>query len=273
MSINEKTCTKCGETFPATTEYFYIRKRSRDGLCSRCKKCLSDERRERTGATKRVKREVVGGKKSCSNCNLMFPATPEYFQRNSASRDGLSVQCGNCRNAKRRERRKTDSDYLEKERAMNRTYSKKSYWKSRTRRLQKLECNKKYRKNNREKINSTKRTYERKKRKGPAYRLKKNISTCVYKALKCQNKSKNGLSTFSKLPYTPEELCKNIESKFDEHMNWDNHGTYWHLHHIIFQQHLPYDSMDHPNFLKCWDLSNLIPVSIEDHKKIHSIIG
>lgn len=36
--MSEKTCTKCGETLPATTEYFYKSKYS-DGLTSQCKKC------------------------------------------------------------------------------------------------------------------------------------------------------------------------------------------------------------------------------------------
>ena len=35
-----KTCTKCGETLPATTEYFYKQKNGKYGLHSICKKCL-----------------------------------------------------------------------------------------------------------------------------------------------------------------------------------------------------------------------------------------
>jgi hypothetical protein len=58
-------------------------------------------------------------------------------------------------------------------------------------------------------------------------------------------------------------------------MNWDNHGKYcldvwddnnsntwtWQIDHIIPQSQLVYDSMAHPNFLKCWALSNLRPLS------------
>ena len=37
-----KRCTKCGEEFPATKEYFRARKLSKDGLKSECKICLKE---------------------------------------------------------------------------------------------------------------------------------------------------------------------------------------------------------------------------------------
>ena len=36
-----KICIKCGETKPATTEYFYKHKQSKDGLLGKCKICIS----------------------------------------------------------------------------------------------------------------------------------------------------------------------------------------------------------------------------------------
>jgi len=58
-------------------------------------------------------------------------------------------------------------------------------------------------------------------------------------------------------------------------MNWNNHGLYrkniwndndpstwtWQLDHIIPYSNLQYDSLDHPNFKKCWALENLRPYS------------
>jgi 5-methylcytosine-specific restriction endonuclease McrA len=37
-----KTCTKCGETLPATTEYFHKKKSGKYGLSSTCKKCRAE---------------------------------------------------------------------------------------------------------------------------------------------------------------------------------------------------------------------------------------
>ena len=39
--ISEKKCSKCGETFPATTDFFYSNKCSSDGLQYQCKQCQS----------------------------------------------------------------------------------------------------------------------------------------------------------------------------------------------------------------------------------------
>lgn len=41
-----KTCRKCGEELPATTDYFNKRKDSKDGMCGECKKCQKKYREE-----------------------------------------------------------------------------------------------------------------------------------------------------------------------------------------------------------------------------------
>jgi hypothetical protein len=102
--------------------------------------------------------------------------------------------------------------------------------------------------------------YRRKEREDPKVRLRSSIGVNVSHALKRRNATKNGGKTFSKLPYTPEQLFTHIESQFDEHMTWDNYGPYWALDHIIPQAALPYDNMDHSNFVKCWALENLQPL-------------
>lgn len=38
-----KTCTKCGETLPATTEYFHKDKKGKYGLVSKCKRCRAEQ--------------------------------------------------------------------------------------------------------------------------------------------------------------------------------------------------------------------------------------
>jgi hypothetical protein len=41
-----KICTKCGKTFPATTEFFFRNKRGRYGLRANCKECASEHPRQ-----------------------------------------------------------------------------------------------------------------------------------------------------------------------------------------------------------------------------------
>lgn len=108
----------------------------------------------------------------------------------------------------------------------------------------------------------------------PVYRLKCNTSRTIRNALKFKNFQNKGKTTLNHLPYTIEELKLHIESLWEPWMNWGNWGLYnknrktWQIDHIIAQTKLPFDSLDHPNFLKCWDLSNLQPLeTIKNIKK------
>jgi len=69
------------------------------------------------------------------------------------------------------------------------------------------------------------------------------------------------------LPYTQEQLKEHLENQFDSKMTWDNYGTYWHIDHIYPQSLLPYDSLEHPNFQKCWALENLRPLEAKANIK------
>ena len=46
MDTPTKRCTKCGQEFPATLEFFYKWKYSHDGLSSQCKTCLCERARQ-----------------------------------------------------------------------------------------------------------------------------------------------------------------------------------------------------------------------------------
>lgn len=161
------------------------------------------------------------------------------------------------------------------------------------RELHKDKCmvsSKKYKENNSEKVKlnnrmSNKRcavrirNYETaKKKKDPAFRLRKQISTCIWQALFISGVSKNG--SFTKyIPYTIQELKQHLQNQFEPWMTWDNHGMYdpttwdnldpttwtWQLDHIIPQSFLPYASMEEENFQKCWALSNLRPLSAKQN--------
>jgi len=54
-----KKCSKCGEEFPATNEYFHNDKSRTDGLCYVCRKCKSN---------KKNKNNILEGRKKCKQC-------------------------------------------------------------------------------------------------------------------------------------------------------------------------------------------------------------
>ena len=48
----------------------------------------------------------IEDKKQCSKCHKSFPKNIEYFNRNSANKDGFHSYCRECRNEKRRNENK-----------------------------------------------------------------------------------------------------------------------------------------------------------------------
>jgi hypothetical protein len=66
--------------------------------------------------------------------------------------------------------------------------------------------------------------------------------------------------------YDIDDFVEYFESKFDENMNWLNHGRgtdqyYWQIDHIVPRSKFVFTDLDDPAFTKCWSLSNLQPLS------------
>jgi hypothetical protein len=66
----------------------------------------------------------------------------------------------------------------------------------------------------------------------PFFKLKFNLRVLIRNGIN-RNFTKKSKKTSDILGCTFEEFKIYLESKFDENMNWENQGTYWHLDHII----------------------------------------
>ena len=145
--------------------------------------------------------------------------------------------------------------------------------KYRANRDKRVDASRKYRDNNKDKINSTYNKYsQNRKATDTIFRLRRNISSFVANYLKKSGGSKGG-SFFGSIGYSKEILKQHIENQFEPWMTWENWGRYdyktwkdndpatwkWQIDHIKPQSDYPYDSMDHPNFKKVWALENLRP--------------
>lgn len=183
----------------------------------------------------------------------------QYYQEN---KEWLSENNKQYRIEHVEETREYNKQYRETHKEEFVEYKKQWYEKNKERLREK---GKQYRNEHRTEINE----YWRVRRQSdPAVRLRHNVSTVIGAALKADNGSKKGQSVMKYLPYTMEELKAHIESQFNEFMTWENYGSYWHLDHIYPQCLLPYESLEHPNFQKCWALENLRPLeAIENLKK------
>jgi tRNA nucleotidyltransferase/poly(A) polymerase len=173
--------------------------------------------------------------KQCSRCKEVKPLTE--FHKDKNRKDGLRSACKSCR----KQHYETNKEKIAEQ--------KKQHYEA-----------------NKEKIAERINRYRKERRScDPVYRLRRNTSNSVHRALKSQEKQKGSL-TFEHLPYTPKELKEHIESLWEPWMDWDNYGPIsknkrtWQMDHIIPQSHLIYDSLQHPNFQKCWALSNLRPI-------------
>jgi hypothetical protein len=108
------------------------------------------------------------------------------------------------------------------------------------------------------------RDYEKnKKHNDNKYRLSVYTRTSVWTCLKERGVNKYK-STFDLLPFTLEGLMDHISNLFIEGMSWDNYGE-WHLDHIKPMSSFKFNSINDPEFIECWSLSNLQPLWSHDN--------
>lgn len=209
--IKLKICSKC--KIEKEYKYFHVCKSKNCGIRSQCKEC--------TNLNTRIKN--IDNKEQIKIRNKEYQKdNKEYFI--------------NYRNEHKEHHNEINKKYREE----NKEFIK--------------DINIKYRKNNREKVNQYARTYFKKLKdtgkfdyvkhninklerhnermqNDTLYHMKHNIRGVIKKAIsnKFYIKSKKTLNI---LGCNFEEFKKYIESKFDDKMNWNNHGTYWIYDHI-----------------------------------------
>lgn len=123
-------------------------------------------------------------------------------------------------------------------------------------RHERLDKDKEYRKNNREKVNLWRRNERNRSKENKTdvfikTRLKENIARRLRFILKGVQKSEK---TCELIGCSPEELKKNIETTFLEGMTWENYGE-WHVDHII--PCAAFDHTDENERRACWNFKNL----------------
>ncbi len=89
----------------------------------------------------------------------------------------------------------------------------------------------------------------------PQYRIKHYLRKRLRNLLRGERK--HG-SVLDYLGCSIDQFKKHLEARFDRHMSWDNHGSYWHIDHIV-----PCASFDHTNeeeLKVCWRYTNMQPM-------------
>lgn len=235
--------------------------------------------------------------KKCTQCQQEKELL--NFSKKSKSPDGLSSWCKECTKAKGKVYYNKNKDSIKK-RAENYYYShydeRKEYREEN--KEERSEYNKLYKQEHREEISEYNRVYKEEhkgkikiQRKGyrkenrvsindytrlklktdPMFKMCKTVRNRLYDFLQTKNlKKKYKFEEY--IGCTPSEFKIHIESQFQPGMTWDNHGTLWHIDHIIALANAQNEEqiyklchyknlrplVAHPNFIKgdradmCW---------------------
>lgn len=170
--------------------------------------------------------------------------------------------------ANRNEIRKKQNAYVRLNREKINTQQREYYHKNKNTQGYKEKAairSKKWAKENRDRVRELDRKYQKKRREtDPLFKIRTNISRHIRKVLRDSNGYKRN-SIWTVLPYTPDKLKSHLESQFKNGWAWDNYGIAWNIDHIIPQSKLLFDTIDHPNFIKCWGLNNLRPLDCSEN--------
>ena len=163
--------------------------------------------------------------KNCNCCKVDKDVLDFYKLKNRGN--GLSGYSANCIPCQKLKNNKHQKEYREKDE--NKEYVKN--WRQDNKEDIKLKKSIYY-KNNKEKIIEKVGLYQKERMKTDSlYKLTRGIRSLILVSFKNQftEKSKR---TQEILGCTYEEFKIYLESKFDENMNWENQGSYWHMDHI-----------------------------------------
>jgi hypothetical protein len=198
--------------------------------------------------------------KTCKKCNIEKDYTEFYKEKKS--KDGFRGSCKYCMSLYQKnidkEKRKlickksyyenldTSKNYYKlnrdkiKEKRLNRYYENKK---------KESEYSKEYSKNNRLELNEYRREYDKKRLKvDVVYKLTKSIRSLIFISIKVRGYTKNS-KTYIILGCSFEYFKLYIESKFENWMNWSNHGKYT------------------GNYNETWQLDHIIPISSAKNEK------
>jgi hypothetical protein len=250
--VEHKFCKYCEEWVPITG--FFKSSIVYDGLDNRCKKCFSNQQKEREKIDKekylRMRRECTKKWKAKN------PEMPKLWR--AKNHEKVRSYCKRWAENHPEENRKRYHDYYERNidqmRAKAKEYNQSE--RGRERKLRWIE-------NNREKYLAQVKRYNEKRASDPKYRLSHSISSGINAALQGRKK---GIHWETLVGYTLSDLAGHLERQFKKGMCWSNYGK-WHLDHRVPVAVFNFEKPEDIDFERCWALSNLQPLWSEENIK------
>lgn len=268
-NVATKTCTKCGETKPATD--FYKHRSYKDGLANYCKSCDRDLHRKRNlspqkiAALDRYESLKKSGQKECNCCHEVKPHSEFYFRTN---RNEFYSRCMVCERSHKANKWNSYSE--EKKKALSKQHyaktgdkqkenKKAAYWadpeaaseRNRINReryreailatqkawylanqdAQRIKSKAHYEANKQSYIDGNRRRTNQRVKTDPVFALSRRIRSLIYIRIYSGGYTKRSKSQ-EILGCTWPEFKQHIECQFTLGMSWDRLGEI-HLDHII----------------------------------------
>lgn len=287
-----KLCKICGIVFEIEKFRFRKDQNRYNPMCLDCENCIERVARNKKypthciscGLSKNIF-EFKDARKSkyfgfCLECKEIYKTKEEEYKRELKHIEKYGENCVSCGlKTHINDFKKTTKNigFCKECRKLKKWYDEKMYQTNPNVKLRQSnwakQNNKKPEKIKQQKIRIKKRA--EKIQNTPLLKIRKLVSGSINKKLKNIGKNKGGKSCLPHLAYSIIELKQHLEKLFEPWMNWSNHGIYnakthdinptWNIDHIIPHSEFKYDSMEHPDFQKCWALSNLRPLDAKQN--------
>jgi len=200
-----------------------------------------------------MERIALSSLKPCRLCGEVKEEVEYYIRKDTGKRRGF---CKGCIAERNRDYRGRNKVMLSKMKLRWQIENKDK----------RAAISKRYYLKNKVKVNEYVKYYKREMRT-PKQRLRDNISRRIWRALKCNMRSKK---TMELIGCSVDNLKAHLESKFVDGMDWGNYGK-WHVDHIM-----PCASFDLSNGdqqRECFHYSNLQPLWAIDNRRKSAYCG
>jgi hypothetical protein len=206
---------------------------------------------------------MAGNQKECIKCKITKSLT-EFNKRTDTGK--YRTECKECKNQQHKEHRIKNAEVIRIQRKAYRTANSEIIKEKKKKHYQenKDQCNERHRQWRKETAEARRQVankrYNERYRNDPKF----HITTCLRKRLQKVVKGEcKSAPTLELLGCSVDDLKEYLEFMFDDKMTWNNHGSYWHIDHIL--PCASFDLTDPEQQKRCFHYTNLQPLEAKEN--------
>lgn len=286
---DNRQCRRCGQTFPATSQFFYKHPSGKAGLNSRCKGCERERRKayhqtpagqaawrawqakpENREKLRQAARRYYATEEGRAKAKQWLSANREdmrAYQKDWVKENGAKIKAAEAR-------RRESPEYLARRRAYDAEWKRRKRadpeWKAR---LDRVIAEWKSRPEVQAHLRAYRSRYTRERMaRDIDFRHKFLMAAGIRRDLgRAQQVAAPRAKWWEKYcGYTLAALRERLEAQFRDGMTWENRGTMWDIDHIKPLAAFFTPSFDCDEFREAWALSNLRPLEKKANRAKHA---